>query len=87
MRQDQRGVVLFQSQKEDKARNFGDYAKTLYEQQDEVSKRRFPLAKPIREQAALKLEFANDSRIIELLLSQCFQRIDLRGSARWQITG
>jgi phage FluMu gp28-like protein len=56
--------VLFQSQKEDKAAELVDYAKTLYEEQDERLKRLFPLAKPIREQAALKLEFANGSRII-----------------------
>jgi hypothetical protein len=56
--------VLFQSQEEDKAAELVDYAKTLYGQQDEVLKRSFPLAKPIREQAALKLEFANGSRII-----------------------
>ena len=56
--------VLFQSQKEDKAAELIDYAKTLYEQQDERLKRRFPLAKPLKEQSALKLEFANGSRII-----------------------
>jgi hypothetical protein len=56
--------VLFQSQKEDKAAELIDYAKTLYEQQDEPLKRRFPLAKPLKEQSALKLEFANGSRII-----------------------
>ncbi len=56
--------VLFQSQKEDKAAELIDYAKTLYEQQHEQLKRRFPLAKPLKEQSALKLEFANGSRII-----------------------
>lgn len=56
--------VLFQSQKEDKAAELIDYAKTLYEQQDEPLKRRFPLSKPLKEQSALKLEFANGSRII-----------------------
>jgi len=56
--------VLFQSQKEDKAAELIDYAKTLYEQQDEQLRRRFPLAKPLKEQSALKLEFANGSRII-----------------------
>lgn len=62
MTNDQR-EVLFQSQKEDKAAELVDYAKTLYEEQDERRKRRFPLAKPLREQAALRLEFANGSRI------------------------
>jgi hypothetical protein len=56
--------VLFQSQKEDKAAELIDYARTLYEQQDEALKRQFPLAKPLKEQSALKLEFANGSRII-----------------------
>ena len=56
--------VLFQSQKEDKAAELVDYAKTLYDEQDEALKRRFPLTKPVREQSALKLEFANGSRII-----------------------
>jgi hypothetical protein len=41
-----------------------DYAKTLYAQQDEALKRKFPLAKPLKEQASLKLESANGSRII-----------------------
>ena len=63
MTNDQR-EVLFQSQKEDKAAELVDYAKTLYAQQDEALKRRFPLAKPLKEQASLKLEFANGSRII-----------------------
>lgn len=39
--------VLFQSQKEDKAAELVDDAKTLYDQQNEVLKRRFPLTKPI----------------------------------------
>ena len=52
MTNDQR-EVLFQSQKEDKAAELVDYAKTLYEQQDEALKRQFPLAKPLKEQAAL----------------------------------
>jgi len=56
--------VLFQSQKEDKAAELIDYAKTLYEQQNEQLKRRFPLSKPLKEQSALKLEFTNGSRII-----------------------
>lgn len=56
--------VLFQSQKEDKAAELIDYAKTLYEQQDEALKRHFPLAKPLKDQSALKLEFANGSRLV-----------------------
>jgi hypothetical protein len=54
----------FQSQKEDKAAELVDYAKTLYALQDDVLKRQFPLAKPLKEQASLRLEFANGSRII-----------------------
>jgi hypothetical protein len=54
MTNDQR-EVLFQSQKEDKAAELVDYAKTLYSLQDEALKRRFPLAKPLKEQASLKL--------------------------------
>ena len=45
--------VLFHSQKEDKAAELVGDAKTLYDQQNEVLKRRFPLTKPIREPAAL----------------------------------
>jgi len=59
--------VLFQSLKEDKAAELVDYAKTLYEEQDQQFKRRFPLAKPLREQAALRLEFGNGSRITGIL--------------------
>jgi hypothetical protein len=51
-------------QEEDKAAELIDYAKTLYDQQDERLKRRFPLAKPLSNQAALKLEFANGSRLM-----------------------
>jgi hypothetical protein len=63
MTNDQR-EVLFQSQKEDKAAELIGYAKTLYEQQDEALKQRFPLAKPLKDQAAMRLEFANGSRIV-----------------------
>jgi len=62
MTNDQR-EVLFQSQKEDKGAELVDFAKTLYEEQDRRLKQRFPLAKPLREQAALRLEFANGSRV------------------------
>jgi hypothetical protein len=41
-----------------------DYEKTLYDEQEEPLKRRFPLAKPLKQQAVLRLEFANGSRII-----------------------
>ena len=45
--------MLFQTQKEDKAKELIDYAKTLYDQQDERLKQRFPLLKPLKDQAAI----------------------------------
>jgi len=56
--------VLLQSQKERKAFELVDYAKTLYDQQDERLKRMFPVKKPAWDQADGWLEFAHDSRII-----------------------
>jgi hypothetical protein len=63
MTNDQR-EVLFQSQKEDKAAELVDYAKTLYGARRARLKRRFPSAEPLREQAALRLEFANGSGLL-----------------------
>jgi hypothetical protein len=54
--------VLFQSQKEDKAFELVDYARTLYEQQDEKLRELHPLAKG--RQSGGEIEFANGSRII-----------------------
>ncbi|PYP87270.1 MAG: hypothetical protein DMG65_17455 [Candidatus Angelobacter sp. Gp1-AA117] len=54
--------VLFQSQKEEKAFELVEYAKTLYHQQDEVLRRAFPLKSRIQAQGSL--EFAHGSRII-----------------------
>ena len=59
-----RREVLFQSQKEDKAAELIDYARILYEQQPQALKQRSPLAKPLRSQSSLKLEFANGSRLV-----------------------
>lgn len=58
-----RGVV-FQTQKEDKVVQLVDYAKCLWEHQDEVLKAAFPLAKPMRMQSARRLEFGNGSYIL-----------------------
>ena len=60
----ERREVSFQSQKEDKAAELIDYARILYEQQPQALKQRSPLAKPLRSQSSLKLEFANGSRLV-----------------------
>lgn len=56
--------VLFQTQKEDKARQLVKYAKTLYERQPEWLRDAFPLSKPLRAQPDLELRFAHGGRII-----------------------
>ncbi len=56
--------VLFQAQKLSKVVQLIDYAKCLYEQQDERLKVAFPLAKPLRQQAANTLEFAHGGKIV-----------------------
>jgi hypothetical protein len=56
--------VLFQSQKEDKAFELVDYAKTLYRRQRPELQRAFPLARKLKEMAAGELLFAHGSRII-----------------------
>ena len=58
----QRGV-LFQTQKKEKVIQLIDYAKCLYEQQDERLKAAFPLAKAMRSQSALCLNFAHGGYI------------------------
>jgi|SRR5579872_184011 len=55
--------VLFQTQKKEKVLQLVDYAKCLYDQQDRRLKRAFPLAKPLRQQANDKLEFAHGGYI------------------------
>lgn len=55
--------VLFQSQKEEKAFELVDYAKTLYELQRPELKEAFPLARKLKAMAASELLFANGSRI------------------------
>ncbi len=54
--------VLFQSQKEEKAFELVGYAKTLYQKQDEMIRKAYPLKK--WKQPAGILEFAHGSRII-----------------------
>jgi hypothetical protein len=58
----QRGV-LFQTQKKDKAIQLVDYAKCLYEQQEDWLKAAFPLSKPMRAQPADSLTFAHGGYI------------------------
>lgn len=55
--------VLFQSQKEEKAFELVDYAKTLYDHQRPELKEAFPLAKNLKSTAAGELLFAHGSRI------------------------
>lgn len=57
-----RGVIL-QTQKMDKVIQLIDYAKCLYENQDPRLQAAFPLSKPMNQQAADRLEFANGSYI------------------------
>jgi len=55
--------VLFQSQKEEKAFELVDYAKTLYDHQRPEIKDAFPLARTLKSMAAGELLFAHGSRI------------------------
>jgi hypothetical protein len=59
----ERGVI-FQTQKLAKAIDLLNYAKCLYSRQPEWLKNFFPLAKPLKKQAANRLEFANGSYIL-----------------------
>jgi hypothetical protein len=59
-----RREVLFQTQKKDKVIQLVDYAKCLYDQQDERIKAAFPLTKPLKAQAATSLRFAHGGAII-----------------------
>ena len=56
--------VLFQTQKEAKVIQLIDYAKCLYERQDDRLKAAFPLAKPMRSQSAMSLRFAHGGYIL-----------------------
>jgi hypothetical protein len=56
--------VLFQTQKEDKAKQLVRYAKCLYERQPQWLRDAYALAKPLRSQPELSLEFAHGGKII-----------------------
>ncbi|HWZ43758.1 MAG TPA: hypothetical protein VNW97_09785 [Candidatus Saccharimonadales bacterium] len=55
--------VLFQSQKQDKAFELVDYARTLYRRQRPELQRAFPLTKKLKDMAEGELLFSNGSRI------------------------
>jgi len=57
------GSVL-QTQKEKKVIQLVDYAKCLYQRQPAWLREAFPLAKPLKNQSELELEFANGSYIV-----------------------
>ncbi|HEV2962627.1 MAG TPA: hypothetical protein VG649_12430 [Candidatus Angelobacter sp.] len=56
--------ILLQSQKEEKAFELVEYAKTLYDQQSPKLQQAFPLTRALQSMADGVLEFANGSRII-----------------------
>jgi hypothetical protein len=56
--------VLFQTQKEAKVIQLIDYAKCLYDEQDDRLKAAFPLTKPMRSQSATCLRFAHGGYIL-----------------------
>ena len=63
MRVPERGV-LFQTQKEDKAKQLIRYAKCLYDQQDEYIKQAYPLTEPSQQQPELELSFKHGGNIV-----------------------
>jgi len=63
MKTDYCGVV-FQTQKDDKVIQLVEYAKHLYRLQDERIHKQYPLAKPLNQQSAHRLDFANGSYIV-----------------------
>ena len=56
--------VIFQTQKQDKVIELIDYAKCLYRNQDPRLLAAFPLSKPLDQQPANRLDFANGSYIV-----------------------
>jgi hypothetical protein len=56
--------VIFQTQKQDKVIQIIDYAKCLYRNQDPRLQAAFPLSKPLDQQPADRLDFANGSYIV-----------------------
>lgn len=63
MRVAHRGVIL-QTQKDDKVIQLVDYAKCLYRRQPEWLRQSYPLEKPVDQQPARSLTFANGSYIV-----------------------
>jgi hypothetical protein len=56
--------VLFQSQTEEKAAELVDYAKCLYDRQDDDIKALYPLAQALAKQSSLELNFRDGNRIV-----------------------
>ena len=56
--------VIFQTQKEDKVIQLIEYAKCLFRNQDPRLQAAFPLSKPLDQQPANRLDFANGSYIL-----------------------
>lgn len=56
--------ILFQSQTEEKAAELVEYAKCLYDRQDDDIKARYPLAQPLSKQSSLELNFKDGNRIV-----------------------
>ena len=56
--------VIFQTQKQDKVIQLIEYAKCLYRNQDPRLQAAFPLSKPLDQQPADRLDFANGSYIV-----------------------
>lgn len=56
--------VLFQTQKEKKAKQLVKYAKCLYERQPQWLQDAYPLTKPIRNQPDMELHFAHGGNIV-----------------------
>ena len=56
--------ILFQSQTEEKAAELVEYARCLYDRQDDDIKTRYPLAQPLSKQSALELNFRDGNRIV-----------------------
>jgi hypothetical protein len=62
----QPGRAIFWAQDEDRAVGILNYAKTLYEQQDDWIKHVFPLTQVLHQQSYKKLEFAAGSSLVAL---------------------
>lgn len=56
--------VLFQTQKDDKVIQLVDYAKHLYRQQDPRIRAQYPLSKPLEQQPAHSLHFAQGGYVV-----------------------